>query len=892
MKITDLSIKYRTSVVVLTIVLVVGGLLSYITIPKEAAPSIEIPLIVVTTIYGGVSPDDIESLVTQPIEREVQSVNGIKEIRSTSTEGVSTVIVEFNPEVSIDDAYQKVRDKVDIAKPEMPDEIEEPIISEIDFSEFPILTINLAAGYSLTRLKDVGEDLADELEKIPTVLEVTVLGGLEREVQVNVDLAALQGYNLSFDDVIGAIQTENTTIPGGSIDVDRLNYLVRASGEFEDPAALNNLVVKTPEGGAPIYVRDVADVVFGYKDRSSYARLTVFQREDDEGSLLEVAAPEEGQVVSLNVKMRSGENILETVDAINTELANFTLPRGTQVEITGDQSEDVRTLVSDLENNIISGLIFVILVLLFFLGVRNATLVGLAIPMSMFISFILFQVLGYTLNFIILFSLIIALGMLVDNAIVIVENIYRFKEEGYDRWEAARLATNEVGSAVVASTATTVAAFAPMLFWPGIIGEFMSYMPLTLIVTLTSSLFVALIINPVITGYFVRVEGEEGEKRGRLARNLGYGTVGVIAVVIGLANPITLGVLGVAAVVLYFLHTRVMKPLGDRFMDNGLPRMVRAYRGFLSWMLERDYSSVRRPFLRNTLSLSLFTIGFVLCAAGGIVSSLLGQASGSVLLFPGGVMLGLGLIGILLHTFEAMLLGRMKTVIAGVALGATAGLLLFALSFGDRPLDLEIIIELLILPALLIIFGFIGKAVLGNRERLILTDNRARLMNSTLGTLFFIAFLFAIAPTGVVFFPETDPSRIIVKVEASLGTNLDTSNDIAAEAKRRIDGLMAQDPMVAANIKNVQVGVGVGGDIMFGGGAARPENSEIGINMVDYSDRVEPSMNTLRKIRNELSGLPGALIEIDVMQEGPPTGAPVNIEITGEEFTEIVRITN
>jgi multidrug efflux pump subunit AcrB len=266
MRITDFAVKHKISTVVLTIVLTVGGLLSYLTIPKEASPSIEIPIIVVTTVYPGVSPDDIESLITQHIEKEVQSVNGIKEIRSTSNEGISTVIIEFEPEISIDEAYQKVRDKVDLAKPDLPSDVEEPVVNEIDFSEFPILTVNLASNFSLARLKDVAEDLADEIEAVPGILEVDVIGGLEREVQVNVDLNALKGYNIPFNDVIQAISSENTTIPGGSVDVDRLNYLVRISGEFTDPEQLRNIIVKVkdPAPGQPdpppIYLRDVADI--------------------------------------------------------------------------------------------------------------------------------------------------------------------------------------------------------------------------------------------------------------------------------------------------------------------------------------------------------------------------------------------------------------------------------------------------------------------------------------------------------------------------------------------------------------------------------------------------------------------------------------------------------
>ncbi|NNE47243.1 MAG: efflux RND transporter permease subunit, partial [Rhodothermales bacterium] len=407
MKVTNLAISYRTSVLVLTIILVVGGLLTYSTIPKESFPSIEIPNIIVTTVYPGASPDDIESLITQPIEREIQSVNGIKEIRSTSTEGVSTVVIEFDPDVSIDDAFQKIRDKVDIAKTELPSEAEEPLVNEIDLQEFPIMTINLAADYSLARLKDVADDLADELESISSVLQVDVVGALEREVQVNVDLNALKAYNLTFGDIVAKLREENTNIPGGSIDVDRLNYLVRVDGEIEHPSEIEQLVLDTP-GGRPVYVRDVAEVVYGFKDRTSFARLQVLQVEEEDGSLTRLS-DDQAQilpVISLNVKKRSGENILDTARDVEAILASFAFPGGTRIEITGDQSEQVLTMVKDLENNIISGLIFVVAVLLFFLGMRNAFLVGIAIPLSMFVSFLVFDTLGYTLNFVILFSLI------------------------------------------------------------------------------------------------------------------------------------------------------------------------------------------------------------------------------------------------------------------------------------------------------------------------------------------------------------------------------------------------------------------------------------------------------------------------------------------------------
>ncbi len=957
MKITNVAINYRTTVLVLTLLLAFGGLVSYVTIPKESFPSIEIPNIVVTTVYPGASPDDIESVITQPIEQEIQGINGIKEIRSTSTEGVSSIVVEFTPDVSMDDAFQKVRDKVDVAKAELPSDVEEPIVSEIDLQEFPIMSINMSAPYSLARLKEVGEDLADELETITSVLEVDVIGGLEREVQINVDLNALQGYNISFNDIVSAIQQENTNLPGGSVDVDRLNYLVRVNGEFDNPEEeIANLVVTRPEGGEPIYVRDVADVIFGYKDRSSYARLRVIQvEEDDELRMLPEEETATLQVVNLNVKKRSGANILETSDEVNAKLAAFAFPAGTNVIITGDQSEQVNILVKDLENNIISGLIFVIAVLLFFLGVRNATLVGIAIPLSMFISFMLFQIAGQTLNFVMLFSFIIALGMLVDNAIVIVENIYRYREEGYSKIEAAKQGTAEVGLAVVASTATTVAAFAPMLFWPGQIGQFMSYMPLTLIVTLSSSLFVAIIINPVITGIFVKLETEESAPKPRFVRLITTLLIVVVGVVLLVANWKTFVVLAVGIPLLYFAHTRVFKPIGDRFVQTTLPNLVKQYRHFLEWMLKRDYSlkasvfanwqpwaisgvlvliggmmlgavmnpeapphgdeplgqalmmggiliagagvvflllRIKDSLFRNTFALGALSLGAVIAIAGAIVGAMAGEAASYILLIPGQILLLVGVLGMIFHMFENFFMGGRTTVKAGVVFGIVVVVIIGLLFLVKGSLNPNAIGGLLTLPLLIIVAGLSGMFFNANGQRKpLLTDNRARLITSTLGVFFVVIFSFASAPTGVEFFPNTDPNQIRVTLEAPLGTNIETSDRIAAEAQRRIDQLIADNPEVRANVQEILTNVGVSADADFGGGASSPERSRITLNLVAFEDRVEPSSETMRKFREQLQGIPGVDMDFGQDAAGPPTGAPVNIEVSGPDFATITRIT-
>ena len=897
MKITDISIKYRTSIVVLTAIIAIGGLYSYVTIPKEAQPSIEIPQIVVTLLYPGASPDDVESLITQPVESEVQAINGIKEIRSTSTQGVSTIVVEFNPDVSIDDAYQKVRDKVDVARPNLPSEIEEPIVSEIDFEDFPIMTINLAANYSLSQLKEVAENLEEEIETVQGVLEVDVVGALEREVQIDVDLNALQGYNLAFMDIVDAIREENTNMPGGSVDVDRLNYLVRVDGTFDDPDEIENIVIEAP-GGQPIYVRDVADVDFGFKDRASYARLQLFRTETDDGDLVRTDDQDILQVISLNVKKRSGENIIRTAQAVRATVDEFAFPQGTRILLTGDQSEDVQNMIDDLENNIISGLIFVVAVLLFFLGLRTATLVGVAIPLSMFLSFVIFQAFGYTLNFIILFSLIIALGMLVDNAVVIVENIYRYREMGYSRYDAARRGAAEVGGPVVASTATTVAAFVPMLFWPGVIGEFMRNMPLTLIVTLSASLFVALIINPVITGIFVRLESEERKKVRGSTRLGSLLILLLIAVLIGLANYKTLVVFAIAIPVLIWIHAKFFKPIGDYFVEKLLPRIVTTYRSLLAWMLYRDYN-VRRPWVRNTGALASLTAGFVLLIGSGLLAGVgqpvAGGISGSALLLmiPGIILLLVGVLGVMLHCLESIFLGGWKSVRAGLVFGGVMLAILSLIWLGPQEIPFFVIVNLMALPGVICGAGLLG-VIFNRRKRktLLLTDNRARLLTGAMGAFISILMVFQLAPTGVEFFPENDPRQVWVTLEGALGTNVDASNDIATTAHDRILNLLDNTPESEANLKSVLVNVGVGGDALFGGGALSAEASRVTLNLADYADREEASTETLSKIRDRLQGIPGTDITVEQSQLGPPTGLPVNIEISGEDFATIRQITH
>ncbi len=493
MLITNAAIQRRGTVYVLMFIAVVVGIYSYLTLPRESNPDITIPYVLVVTNYEGVASEDVESLITLPIERKLKGLKEVEEIRSVSAEGSSMITIEFHPDVDIDDALQWVRDKVDQAKGDLPNDLEEdPSILEINLSEFPILMVAISGDVGETVLKGVSEELEERIEEIPGVLDVVLTGARERQVRVEFDPDRLAAYRLSFAEILAAIQRENVNIPGGSIDLGEGKYLLRIPGEFTDPNQIDNLVMVTRDG-RPIYYKDVATVDFTFEDRLSHARLG-------------------GQEsISLAVKKRTGENIIAVADQVFALLqtARDLVPEGISLEVTLNQSKDIRRMVGELENNILTGLILVVAVLFLFLGLRNSLFVALAIPFAMLLSFMMIQALGMTLNMVVLFSLILALGMLVDNAIVIVENVYRHMQEGNGRIKAARIAASEVGWPVISSTLTTLCAFFPMIFWPGIMGEFMKFLPITLIITLSASLFVALVINPVLCAGFMRLRPTE-----------------------------------------------------------------------------------------------------------------------------------------------------------------------------------------------------------------------------------------------------------------------------------------------------------------------------------------------------------------------------------------------
>ncbi len=458
------------------------GAFAYVELPREATPEVKVPYIMVVTPYVGVAPGDIESLVTIPLETELSGVKDLKKMTSTSAEGASMIFLEFEPEVVISDAMQRVRDRVNRGKSELPKDAEEPDVRELNFSEFPILIVTIAGPTDEEQLKKIGERLEDEFGAVKGVLEAKLSGGRTREIRVQINPHRLQHYSLSMGDVIGAISSENVNIPGGDVSAGSANYLLRVPGEFTEPAEIDDVAVKRV-GDRPVFVRDLGVVVDGFADRSTYSRMN--------------GEP----AVSVAVSKRTGANILEVADRIKEIIAEEakSWPEGVYHEVLGDQSRFVRDIVSELENNILTALILVIGVILFFLGARNSLFVAISIPLSMLLGYILIWSFGMTLNMIVLFSLILVLGMLVDNAIVLVENIYRHVEEGEDLVTASIEGSKEVAGAVAASTATTVAAFLPLVFWAGIMGQFMGFLPKTVIIVLCSSLFVAICILPVLT---------------------------------------------------------------------------------------------------------------------------------------------------------------------------------------------------------------------------------------------------------------------------------------------------------------------------------------------------------------------------------------------------------
>lgn len=590
---STMAVNNRKFVFLLGIIIFFGGLAAYNSMPKENFPEIQIPEIYVGIAKPGSSPEYMSEKITEAIEKELGGVKLVDEINSNSVHGYATIRVKFDFKMKVSDALQKVKDAVDKArtKTDFPKLPVEPNIFEMDPSQMPILNINLR-GSNAALLKEVAEILEKRIEELPEISEVDIRGVQEQEMRIDVDPIKSQSVNVSLDDIQNAVAAEHQTIPSGELLMDGMRKTIRIDGEFKNAQELKRLIVKDDEY-MPVHLEDVARVYFGNSDTTSFAR--------------EFGDP----VVMLDVKKQGGENLLIASEKIYGILdkaqADGTIPRSITLSTTNDQSNNTRDMVSNLENSILFGIILVVGVLLFFLGLRNALFVGVAIPLSMLMSFLILDAMEVSLNVMVLFSLVLALGMLVDNGIVIVENIYRNLSNGMTSKDAVIQGVGEVAWPIIASTATTLAAFIPLAFWPGIMGEFMKYLPITLIIVLGSSLFVALVINPVLAVVYMKVNENPPKKQKVFRTALIMTAAGVLMLIFG---AISLGNFLIIMAIMGLVNMYVFVPGSKRFQENFLPKLENAYGRFLTVVLKG-----RNPLKILFGTFGLFIFAIILMAA-------------------------------------------------------------------------------------------------------------------------------------------------------------------------------------------------------------------------------------------------------------------------------------
>jgi multidrug efflux pump len=603
-KITNFAVDNLKTIYFFTVIIIIAGIMAYRSTPKEMMPEVVFPFFSITTVYPGTSPTDMENLVTRPIEKQLKSVKGVKQISSSSMQDFSMIFVEFETNVDQNESSVEVKDAVDKAKSDLPNNLPaDPVVTKIEISEFPIVNINLSGEVGLVKLKEYAEELQDLIEGLEEITRVDIIGALDREIQINVDLYKMQAAGISFMQIENAVMMENMTISSGYIRMDGMRRNMRIVGEFARVEEIAN--ISLTEG---VFLKDIAEITDSYADRESYARLN--------GS----------DVVTLNVIKKGGANLIFAVDKVKDLVAGYqeTAPDNLVVTITGDNSVWTRNSVKDLFNTIILGFMVVVLVLMFFMGVDNALFVAIAIPLSMLIAFIIIPAIGFTMNMVVLVAFILVLGIVVDNSIVVVENIYRhfMNTPNLPILPATKMAVGEVAIPVITGTLTTMAPFAPLLFWPGIMGEFMSYIPATIILTLLASLFVAFVMNPVFAVSFMKYrEGKEGTKTPGFKILIGLSVILAIAIVFYvtgvylIANLLTFGVL-------LFLFTKyIVSPLIKQFQKRILPLISNAYSRTLEFLLNG-----KRPYLVLASTVFLFIFTFFL----------LGIRTPQIVLFPQG----------------------------------------------------------------------------------------------------------------------------------------------------------------------------------------------------------------------------------------------------------------
>ena len=758
-RLSSWAINNKTTIYVMMLIILLSGISAYFSMPRENFPEIKETKIYISSIYPGNTAEDVEKLITTPLEDVLKTISNVVEITSTSQEDVSMIIVEFDEDIEVELAKQKVKDEIEteISGEDWPTfngAKVDPNVFDLSVSEeMPILNINISGDYPVKKLKEYGEYLEDEIENLSEIKQVDIRGAQEREVEVAVDIYKMMAAKISFQDVIGAINNGNVTMSAGNYITSGQRRTIRVLGEINSPADLENFVVKS-DNNNPIYLKNIAVIKFKEKERTTYAR-------------------EFGQrVVMLDVKKRAGKNMVAAADKIKVILEKAkdeVFPSNLKLTISNDQSSKTIGQVDDLVNNILFGIILVVSVLMFFLGFKNALFVGFAIPMSMFMSLMILSYLGFTMNTMILFGLIMGLGMLVDNGIVVVENVYRLMDiEGMSRIDAAKQGISEIAFPIIISTATTVAAFIPLGLWPGVMGEFMIYLPITLSVVLGSSLFVAIFFNSVMVSQFMKTEDTEMPLKRIIILSSVVSGIGLIIFLIGGAYR-GIGSVMIFTSVMLWAYRFGLRKLANRFQNKTIPKWERFY----------------EKTLRRALS---------------------------------GAMPYILAIGIIVLLFVS--------------------------------------------------FGGFGYSIDSQR-------------------------------TKVEFFPDNTPNQIIVYIEYPQGTDIEKTNQITKEIENQVYDILNDSENMDGDynflVESVvsQVGEGAGNPQTDGGSTAEmPHKAKITASMTEYKYRRGADSKLLReKVQKALVGIyPGVLISVEKDENGPPAGPPINIEIEGPDYAELIMV--